>query len=190
MLQTTGNFSNQFGVLCYSMMKPVSSKAISAVKSTDAGQPSIPQSTSTLMWITSRQIKAIKYCGRATRLTYLGSQQLLLLPDRRHNEAMLDEHQLKWKLVCTSTEPTQILRDKSTVRRPYKLLALQNWAWLMRLNSDTFPERRRGSCKWFHSKFALWTKSQAGLVSCLEPWKNVHWAVKQNKCLSSRTARP
>ena len=26
----------------------------------------------------------------------------------------------------------------------------------------------------FRSKFGPWTKSQAGLVSCLEPWKNIH----------------
>ena len=34
----------------------------------------------------------------------------------------------------------------------------------------------------FHSKSGPWTKSQAGLVSCREPWKNIHWAVEQNKC--------
>ena len=27
----------------------------------------------------------------------------------------------------------------------------------------------------FCSKFGPWTKSQAGLVSCLEPWKNIQW---------------
>ena len=39
--------------------------------------------------------------------------------------------------------------------------------------------------EWFDSKFGSWTKSQAGLVSCLEPWMNI--SCQQVKWLSRRT---
>lgn len=78
------------------------------------------------MLIISQHARLITRCDRATGFTYLSSLQLLLLPDR-HNQAMVEVHRLQWQLDCISSEPAQILRDKSTARRSYRLMALQNW---------------------------------------------------------------